>query len=176
MKNKRIWYLTMIGCGLGILLAVLIFWKDSSLYEETSYAGLGIPTDTPSAELRVEKVLQLQLQALQNNDSEDKGIAKAFSFASPINQEQTGPLDHFVELLHNEVYEPLLQFRSFSFISIQKRKRHAQILVRILSGNDEPIYYLFDLYQQVKEPYFDCWMTESVIRLEDQQAKKGMQA
>ena len=55
----------------------------------------------PNPELKADKVVSLQILAMQQNDEFDNGIEVTFRFASPQNKLQTGPLSNFIMLVKN---------------------------------------------------------------------------
>jgi hypothetical protein len=72
---------------MSIILPAL-FFSVSSLAEEII---------TPDANLAPERVVQIQLEALQRNDSQ--GIAQTWAFAHPVNKKVTGPLERFESMI-----------------------------------------------------------------------------
>ncbi len=120
----------------------------------------------PSPDLSPAQIIALQLKALQANDATDEGIAITFNFASPANKEATGPLEQFKELVKNPVYEPMLNFRSYTANKIHIEDNEAQQIAIITDKNGNKAAYLFSLSKQTGGPYKGCWMTDSVIRLQ----------
>ncbi|MBC7921110.1 MAG: DUF4864 domain-containing protein [Ferruginibacter sp.] len=120
----------------------------------------------PSPDLSPAEVVAIQLKALQQNDAQDNGIAVAFNFASPTNKAATGPLNRFKLLVRNPLYEPLLNFRSFRAgkVVMEQGQAHQVIVVTDQQGNQAA--FLFSLSKQNRTPHQDCWMTDSVVRLE----------
>ena len=49
----------------------------------------------PNTKLDPYDVVKIQLEALKNNDSQDKGIRQTWLFAHPDNKKVTGPFDRF---------------------------------------------------------------------------------
>ena len=120
----------------------------------------------PSPDLSPAEVIAIQLKALQQNDGQDNGIEVAFNFASPTNKAATGPLNRFKLLVRNPLYESMLNFRSFRAgkVVMEKGQAHQVIIVTDQQGNQAA--FLFSLSKQNRAPHRDCWMTDSVVRLE----------
>ena len=64
------------------------------LFNNSVYAELAKPNKT----LNPYDVVKIQLEALKNNDSQDKGIKQTWLFAHPDNKKITGPFDKFKQM------------------------------------------------------------------------------
>ena len=125
-----------------------------------------LPTITePIPDLQPEHVIRIQLDALQNNDllRYNTGIRIAFNFASPANRVFTGPLPHFIDMLKNPLYSPLIGFERADLSPIMIIGDVAQQRVHI-KRKDEHAVFTFLLSRQTEPPYQNCWMVDSVIR------------
>lgn len=113
-------------------------------------------------------VIRLQIEALRRNDqpTADAGIATAFRFASPANQVVTGPLEHFTQMVHNPLYEPLLGHIEARYGLMQVEGRRVTQMVIVTSAQGERCGYQFTLTRQQGGPFNDCWMTDGVMRFE----------
>ncbi|MEQ8807830.1 MAG: hypothetical protein RIE59_02080, partial [Imperialibacter sp.] len=62
------------------------------------------PQELPHPALSPQEVVHINFLALQKNDSPelDHGIEIAWNFASPSNKENTGPIERFNIMVHNE--------------------------------------------------------------------------
>ena len=114
----------------------------------------------------------IQLKALQNNDEEDNGIEVTFNFASPDNKTVTGPLDRFKELVKNPSYEAMLNFHSYRASKMVIQGRQAQQAVMIVDQEGNQVAFVFTLSKQTSAPYQNCWMTDSVLRVETEPLKE----
>lgn len=93
-------------------------------------------TTTPNSSLSALQVVELQLQALQDNDALiNDGLAKTFEFASPGNQATTGPLPRFAAMIRNG-YPILLNSASFSVLSALSLGQDGYIVRVEVTGND----------------------------------------
>ncbi|MGA9995989.1 MAG: DUF4864 domain-containing protein [Pyrinomonadaceae bacterium] len=130
----------------------------------------------PSAQLSPVDVVNSQLKALQHNDSpaKDSGIATAFKFASPANRAQTGPLDHFVLLLKNPAYKPLLNHRSVEFGPVKIFEGVAHMRITLIDSEGARAVYVFILSKQPDGPCKDCWMTDGVMKIEEKQEERNV--
>lgn len=120
----------------------------------------------PSPDLLPHEVVTLQVKALQRNNERDNGIEITFNFASPDNKAVTGPLNRFKELVRNPLYEPMLNFRSYRLGEMIYEEKTAQQVILLRDKNGTPAAFLFTLSRQTQPPYQDCWMTDSVMRIE----------
>lgn len=121
-------------------------------------------TAAPSPRLSPADVVRLQLDALQHNDdpSTDSGIAAAFALASPQNQTQTGPLAHFIRMVH-ENYSEMLNHRGSRLPPAKIRGDEAWQPVELTDGAGRKLRYLFILRRQTAPPCAGCWLTDGVI-------------
>ena len=129
-----------------------------------------VPNATePNPDLTPEQVVAVQLNALKNNDdpSPDHGIGIAFNFASPGNKASTGPLPRFIRMVKNPVYRPLLNHRSHTREAIEIFDDIARQRVTVVDTGGRRIVYVFVLSKQAEPPCEDCWMTDSVMRVDD---------
>lgn len=116
--------------------------------------GLGPdPTHSPRT------VVALQLEAFGTGTRE--GIAEGFSFASPGNQNATGPLDRFISLLESPGYELMLNYDRVEWGPTAVRGTVAVQRVALFRG-DELAVYDFVLVRQAEGDCTNCWMTDAV--------------
>jgi Domain of unknown function (DUF4864) len=123
---------------------------------------------SPKPELTPQQVVEYQLLVLQRNDqpTPDAGIEKAFRFASPANKESTGPISHFISMVHSAGYAPLLNAKESAVIRAQVEADQAKILTRVVSAGGSEMFYLFLLSRQSGGENTNCWMTDGVIGLQ----------
>ena len=113
------------------------------------------------------QVVQFQLEALKDNDSlgKDSGIQGAFAFASPANRASIGPVERFAEIVHNPLYQPLLNHRRMRLDPVQIEGRIAVQRATVWDADGRRAVYLFTLSLQWDGQYAGCWMTNAVVRL-----------
>ena len=172
-KNCLTGYLTLSA----ILIAMLSMFSvlapacaDASVWtrkiegqEATSAAAMiPKPVYTP------DKVVRIQLDALANNDTpyQDAGIEIAFRFASPANKRTTGPLNRFIQLVHNPVYNPMLDHQKAQFGDLVVEDAQAFLPVFLTASDGKRVGYMFILSKQEGGAYDQCWMTDAVLRFE----------
>jgi hypothetical protein len=128
----------------------------------------------PRAEYSPEQVVQIVMDALQNNDAADSGIVTTFNFASPGNKEVTGPVARFIPMVKTPAYKPMLNFRSAEYgkLELADDKTTGEQTVTLIAANGDVATYLFRLSKQPDGEFKGCWMTDGVIRVE----QKGEQA
>lgn len=125
----------------------------------------------PSPALSPQQVVKFQLDSLRQNDepAPNTGIERSFRFASPSNKEVTGPLEHFAELVRSPAYAPLLYSLGADLTQAEVSDDQARIFVRVTSASGSVLSYVFLLSRQKEGEYRDCWMTDGVIRMQDQE-------
>ena len=124
----------------------------------------------PDPKLTPGQVVRIVMDALKNNDAKDAGIAVTFDFASPANQEVTGPLERFIPMLKGPVYGPMVNHKSAEYgktiiIEEDEKAEKAAVLVTLVDAKGEQAAYLFTLSKQTDGDLKDCWMTDGVIRI-----------
>ena len=115
----------------------------------------------PVPELGPGEVVELQLRAFRQNDEEDRGMAVAFRFASPNNRRATGPLERFAKMMKGPLYRPMLVYEEMSLGEPLIRGRVALQRV-VLTVEDRTFSYDFYLVRQEGGEFDQCWMTEAV--------------
>jgi hypothetical protein len=133
----------------------------------------------PNPGLTPQQVVEYQLSVLQHNDepTPDAGIERAFRFASPANQRSTGPIAHFIEMVHGRGYAALLNAREAVVTRVQIEENEAKVLTRVFSAAGSEIFYVFLLSKQSEGEHANCWMTDGVIafqQADDGQPKVGI--
>ncbi len=127
--------------------------------------GCRDPLDTklePAPEYGPQEVVRIQLEALRNNDDQDRGIALAFRFASPANRRITGPLPRFARMIKEEPYDLMLHYEEARFGPLEEESNSARMRVMLI---DEGAVrqYVFQLSRRPFAPCEGCWMTDSVL-------------
>ncbi len=120
----------------------------------------------PRPEYTAEQVVQIVMDALQNNDEADSGIAVTFNFASPENKKATGPLERFTPMVKTEAYRPMLRFRSADHGPVRTADGAAEQVVTLVAADGEIASYVFRLSKQTEGEFKGCWMTDGVYRVE----------
>lgn len=131
-------------------------------------AALAGPPAEPSPKLSPREVVEAQLGALRANDdpTEDAGIRTAFRFASPENKRSTGPVEHFIEMVKNPLYAPLLNHRAAHLSETTEKGGLARIKVTVIAADSKEATFVWIL-ERVSAPECEaCWMTSTVMRVE----------
>lgn len=130
-------------------------------------AGAG-PVVEPAPGLTPRQVVEAQLDALQHNDvpAADDGVRTAFRFASPRNQEMTGPIDRFIRMLSAPAYAPLLNHRVHDLSDTTQVSDMARIKVTLVDSRGGQAAYVWILSRQSTPPCEGCWLTDTVLRVE----------
>lgn len=121
----------------------------------------------PNPSLTPGQVITIQLNALRNNRdmANDAGIAITFNFASPSNRRMTGPLPRFIQMLKNPLYTIMLDFDRYETGKIEREGDNAQQRVTLIDAEGKKAIFLWLLSKQKQAPYENCWMTDSVHRI-----------
>jgi len=129
----------------------------------------------PDPRLDPAAVVRIQLEALAHNDkpSADAGLGVVFSFASPGNREHTGPLEHFVAMIH-ATYGQLLNYRSAHLSKLVMQDDQALQGVELVDRKGQTARFVFVLSRQTEPPYAGCWMTDGVLPQPDDADKQEM--
>ena len=120
----------------------------------------------PKPEYAPEQVVQIVMDALQNNDAADSGIVTAFNFASPANKEVTGPVARFIPMVKTPAYKPMLNFKTADHAKAAVDGDAAEQAVTLIAADGEAATYVFRLSKQTDGEFKGCWMTDGVFRVE----------
>jgi len=122
----------------------------------------------PDPSLLPQDVVRIQIEALRDNDipHKDRGIEVTFNFASPANRHQTGPLERFKAMVHNPLYEPMINHRSAIYENVVVEGEYARIDVILFSKTGEYLGYRFFLSRQHGNEFEGSWMTDAVSPLD----------
>lgn len=122
---------------------------------------------TPSPDLTPEVVVEIVLDAMAKNDSPkpDAGIAQAFQFASPKNRATLGPYWHFVAVVKQPAYAPLINHSNRELGTVSIDANLASIPVMVVGQSGEVAGYIWSLSKQNEGEFSGSWMTDSVIRV-----------
>ena len=119
----------------------------------------------PNSNIKPDKVIEIQLFGLQNNDLvfKDSGIEQTWNFAHPSNKKATGPLDRFKNMIKGNNYQMMINHLSHTITQVKNGNNWIQFEVIIL--DKEKIYHKFSW--QVEKytddgPLKDCWLTTMV--------------
>jgi hypothetical protein len=121
----------------------------------------------PNPKLSAEQVIAIQLRALRDNAKldNDRGIKITFNFASPSNRQMTGPLPRFIEMVKNPLYVIMFTFERCERGPLEREGNEVRQRVTLIDKEGKRAIFLFVLSKQKLPPYRDCWMTDSVFRV-----------
>lgn len=126
----------------------------------------GRPALVPAPSFSPAEVTQIQLDALRTNTLINEGIALTFRFASPANQQVTGPLSRFVNMLRSPPYDRLLNHREVEYGPLRVEDDTAYQPVIVTASDGQQAGYLWVMSRQRGGEYKDCWMTDAVLSTE----------
>ena len=153
---------------LGLLLAVAASraGAQAQAAETAPRAAVAAHATRPDPTLGPEEVVSSVLDALAQNDqpTKDRGIEVTFGFASPANRAIVGPLDRFGDLVHEELYRPLLYHHHAVRAPMKVVGDRATQRVVVTTVTGERVAYTFTLSRQTDGQFRGCWMTDGVTR------------
>ena len=158
-----VWFSAMCVAVLASLSASITF-ADGERGAGSHKTAATMPS--PKPDLSPHSVTKLVVEALQKNDANDFGVKVAWKFASPGNQQATGPLEHFIPMVKSPAYLPLVGSQASDVRELAKDEESAAELVIVTDSNGEKAFYIFQLSKQADGDVKDCWMTDGVIRVE----------
>ena len=122
----------------------------------------------PNTKLDPYDVIKIQLEALKNNDSQDKGIKQTWLFAHPDNKKVTGPFDRFRIMIYGQQYRHLINHSSHKIKLITNSPNTFVYRIEILSENKKLFIYEWHVQKGSDNNCKDCWFTSAVSQPFDQ--------
>lgn len=114
----------------------------------------------PDPALSPERVVEIQLEALQRNDEprEDAGIERTWAFAHPANKSVTGPLERFAAMIKSPAYRMLVDHREHSIRRVAVTDEMASFIVTVVPESGLAVFYQWRL----EKASSGAWMTIAV--------------
>ncbi len=127
---------------------------------------------TPAPGISARQVVEIQLQALQQNNSptRDSGILQTWIFAHPRNKRQTGPLERFRQMIKSPNYRTMLDHRHHSVETVVESATRALYSVVIVTASGQKRAFQWEVQKVTQGAQAGAWMTTSVsppLRPED---------
>jgi hypothetical protein len=121
------------------------------------------PTE-PSPELAPERVVAIQLDALQANDDPfpDAGIARAWAFAHLANKRSTGPLARFEIMLKSPTFRALIDHRSHRIERVNAGDDRVAFEVTVVAESGRVLTYGWVVARVEAGDHAESWMTLQV--------------
>ena len=125
-----------------------------------SSASLAAEMQQPAPDIAPERVVKIQLTALQNNDepTSNAGIEQTWVFAHPKNKSFTGPLERFTAMIKAPPYRMLVGHESHSVRRIAVTDDTAMFAVEVTPASGDPVVYQWKL----EKTGSGSWMTIGV--------------
>ena len=131
-------------------------------------AGSDLSRTAPHPSLSPLDVVQIIMNALQNNDepSKNRGITVTFNFASPANKNVTGPIERFVTMVLGPIYGQMVDHLGavYEKIKIKGDSASIDVILKVVSGKF--VGFRFLLTKQRDNEFDGTWMTDSVVPIE----------
>ena len=122
----------------------------------------------PNKTLSPYDVVEVQLKALKNNDSQDRGIRQTWLFAHPDNKKVTGPYERFRIMIYGEQYKYLINHSSYKIRLITNSPNSFIYRIEILSKKKKLIFYEWHVQKGNDVNCEGCWFTSAVSKPVDQ--------
>jgi len=118
----------------------------------------------PSPDLSPQRVVEIQLRSLQQNDSPtpDAGIEQTWAFAHPDNKRLTGPLDRFALMIKGPHYKLLLKLREYRIEKVVRTESRALFNVSIVTAAGQPASFQWEVAKVDAGVHAGAWMTIGV--------------
>ena len=119
---------------------------------------------SPSSNLQPKKVIEIQLQSLQQNDEPipDAGIIQTWTFAHPNNRLKTGPIERFMLMMKSQNYKSMLYHSDYKIEPVLKTNNLSQFSVSIITSDDQKMTFKWELMKVQTGEFSGSWMTTSV--------------
>ena len=119
----------------------------------------------PSKSIEPNEVVKIQLSALMKNDlpNKDNGIIQTWEFAHPNNQQVTGPIERFKNMLKTDSYSMLLNHKTHEVLEVYKSNKVATFEVTVLDKERKYYKFKWQVEKYTREGSLkDCWLTTAV--------------
>ena len=118
----------------------------------------------PSPNIRPERVVEIQLKALQQNDNPlpDFGIVQTWMFAHPRNKLITGPLERFAAMIKGPNYRMMINHREHTIKSVILTENYALFDVSITTVSEIRASFKWEVSKVKSGTHIGSWMTTSV--------------
>lgn len=118
----------------------------------------------PDPALTPERVVEIQLDALQKNDEPrpDAGIERTWAFAHPDNKRVTGPLERFAAMIKSPGYRALVNHRKHVIESVSRSADSAVFMITVIPETGAVVAYQWKLEKVRDGSHVGAWMTVMV--------------
>ncbi len=126
--------------------------------------ALAVAQLAPDPGLSAQRVVEIQVMALQRNDlpSVDAGIVQTWAFAHPKNKRATGPIEHFQLMIKGPNYSPLLNHHDHKIEPLAEEQDRTAFAVTIFPADGPVLVYQWVLERVQDGPNAGAWMTTIV--------------
>jgi hypothetical protein len=118
----------------------------------------------PNSDLTPERVVEIQLTALQHNDDPrpDAGIERTWAFAHPDNKRITGPFERFAAMIKSPGYRALVGHRKHVIEPLARTVDIAVFVVTVVPESGALAAYQWKLEKVHSGSHVGAWMTIAV--------------
>lgn len=119
---------------------------------------------TPNSSISPKRVIEIQLQALQQNDvpSPNFGITQTWIFAHPDNKRVTGPLERFAAMVKGVNYQLMLNHHQHTIKPVMLTENNALFNVFITTASKHTASFQWQVSKVKSGTYRGSWMTTAV--------------
>ena len=119
----------------------------------------------PNDKFSSSDVVEFQLNSLQANLKDNRGIYQCWIFAHPENKKYTGPFENFAKMIQNNPYNVLLNSQFFKHKVLLENEKEARIEVILDSINKKRYKIYWSLGKaNLNSKCKNCWMTLAVTQ------------
>jgi hypothetical protein len=159
-----------------ILQAILIFFFVFSFSSVSVLLGDQLPREqkypvihenivdlpAPNDSYSPEEVVHIQLEALQSNGSDNRGIEITYTFSSAAIEEDSIGLKGFERIIKSPFYRPMLNHLAVKYEKMEIRGNRARQKVILIGKGGLKVKYVFYLSKYSHDACSGCWMTDVV--------------
>lgn len=148
----------------GLILVLLAWTFSMSSLAALSDTPEAAASPRPSVNLEPQDVVKIVIHALSNNDEPyaNAGIETTFSFASPANRVNTGPLDKFTLMVKGPPYGIMVDHAKSEFSEVFLDGNKAYQMVHLTAPDGRAVVFAFRLSKQLDGEFRNMWMTDAV--------------
>jgi hypothetical protein len=163
-KKKQILQIVLKAFFIFSFSSVSVLLGDQLLNEQKypviqeAIVDLPAPNDSYSPE----EVVHIQLEALQTNGFDNRGIEITYTFSSAAIKEGTTGLEGFEQIIKSPFYQPMLNHLAVEYEKMEIRGNWARQKVILIGKGGLKVKYVFYLSKYSHDACSGCWMTDVV--------------
>lgn len=163
-KKKRILQTVLTAFFLLSFSSVSVLLGDQ-LRNEQKYPVIQkdiVDLPAPNDSYSPEEVVRIQLEALQTNGSDNRGIEITYTFLSAAIKEGSTGLEGFEQIIKSPFYRPMLNHLTVEYEKMEIHGNRARQKVTLIGKGGLKVKYVFYLSKYSHDACSGCWMTDVV--------------